>query len=264
LIITLTVLGAVILISILRHRGKVSFRKMKMEVDQLKRERKELLRQKEESVYKALQLQIPSHFLYNALDSINCLSRIYGKDDISEMIVSLGDIFRYSTHTNQYEVTLKEEVKHVKNYCMLQAIRYQDNFLVEYKIDDKYDETRVIKFMIQPLVENAIQHGMDNITKGGKIVIGALELDDMMHIYVWDNGYNFSQEVFEKYQFYFSREEPEDEVKSEKIGILNVHRRLRMMFGIKAGINIDLSEGTKVCIMIPKRGEDIVSNFNCR
>jgi two-component system sensor histidine kinase YesM len=237
-----------------------------MEVDRLQRERNELWREKEDSEYKALQLQISPHFLYNALDSINCLSRIQGKDDISEMIVSLGDIFRYSTANHKYEATLKEEITHVKNYCMLQAIRYQDMFQVDYKIDEKYEETRVIKFMIQPLVENAIQHGMENIRENGKIVIGASESDAAMYIYVWDNGNNFSKEAIEKYQSYFSSEDegvPEDEGKREKIGILNVHRRLRMIFGMKAGIQIDLSEGTKVSIVIPKRGNDSVRNPNC-
>lgn len=228
---------------------------MQAEIDRLKREKEELLKQMEDADYRALQLQIRPHFLYNALNSINCLARLYGKDDISEMINGLGHVLRYSTCTNQDKVTLKDEITHVREYCMLQALLYQDRFNVEYRIDEKYYGVKAVRFMLQPLVENALKHGVEDGNKGLGIVLGVEETDDLYNVFVWNSGKSFSKEVYKDYQNYFGSNGMDfslNDNKSRRIGLVNIHKRLRMNFGVKSGIRIDLSAGSKVIILIPK------------
>ena len=233
----------------------ICFNVMQVEIKKLMQSEKELLQKKIESEYRALQFQITPHFLYNLLDSINCLACSYGKKDISEMILSLSRIFRYSTQQGRDMVTLKDEVNHVKNYCMLQAVRYQDRFCVEYQVPDELMETPAIKFMLQPLVENAIYHGMSGRESGGRIVVGAIEKPEAVWVYVWDNGMGFSEEQYQNYQDYFSRRET-DYISGQKgqgkIGLENVHIRLRFTFGNDAGLFLWREDGTAVCIRLPK------------
>lgn len=239
----------------------ICFNVMQVEIKKLMQSEKELLKKKMESEYKALQFQITPHFLYNSLDSINCLASSYGKTDISEMIVSLSRIFRYSTQQGKNMVTLGDEIRHVQNYCLLQAVRYQDKFTVEYRVPEEFYDIPAVKFMLQPLVENAIYYGMSSKEADGRIIIGAIERNSDILVYVWDNGDGFSEEQYIKYQNYFSENDtdyiPGDE-EGNKIGLQNVHIRLRFTFGEKAGVCLYREQGTAVCIQLPGREKDNV------
>ncbi|MBC7959293.1 MAG: histidine kinase, partial [Vallitaleaceae bacterium] len=241
------------------------FNVMLVEIQRLIDSEKEVQKKKANSDYKALQMQITPHFLYNSLESINCLAQIHGKEDISEMILSLADIFKYSMRLDSRYVMLEEEVNHVKNYCMLQAVRYQDKFKIVYDIPDAYLTQKVVKFMLQPIVENAIGHGMKNIEKNGEIVISVSEVNEALIVSVTDNGDGISkhkideinellnQDINEIYQY---------NSKKGSIGLTNVHLRLKLSFGQQAGLSIFSREGkgAKISIHIPaeKRGDESV------
>lgn len=232
------------------------FNVMQVEIQNLTQKQEELSRKKAYSEYKALKFQITPHFLYNSLDSINCLAQIKGETDISKMILSLGDIFKYTTRSKTGPVTLLDEIKHVKNYCRLQAIRYQEKFEVVYEVEEEYYSLPVIQFMLQPLVENAIRYGMSAVTQGGLIKVGAEPRRDFTEIYVWNNGAPFDQEAYRKYEKIFETQEPDlIEEEENHIGLINIYQRLKFILGKDAGMKIDITDGTKVCIRIPGKDE---------
>ena len=101
------------------------------------------------------------------------MAQIHGEHDISKMILSLGRIFQYNMQYSSKVVTFQDELNHVKNYCTLQAINYQDRFRIEYEISEECRNQYVVKFMLQPLVENAIHHGISHKKSGGLIMITA-------------------------------------------------------------------------------------------
>lgn len=232
---------------------------MLVEIQRLLENEKELYRKKAESEYQALQLQITPHFLYNSLDSINCLAQVHGRNDISEMILSLADTFKYNMRYDTKTVTLGDEVAHVKNYCMLQAVHFQDRFEIFYEIDEQYLQDEVTKFMLQPLVENAINYGVGKMKHGGKIRISAYEKDGKLMVEVEDNGMGMSQEKQEELQNMFDM--PVEQLLHKKedithIGLYNVNLRIKLQYGADAGMCVDSMPGmgTRVRIAIPRKG----------
>ena len=229
------------------------FNLMQTEVQDLIQKQRDLFQKQAESEYKALQLQITPHFLYNSLDSINCLALIDGKEDISEMIQSLANIFKYTSHNESAFIPLREEVQHVKDYCLLQAVRYQDRFSVVYHIPESYLDREVIKFMLQPLVENAIKYGMNQKKTGGVIEIGIEETEQTDNIYVRDNGNAFDPEKAKEYNEFFQnpRNSKFNFQNRENIGLENVFYRLKYAFGEKAEMQISLKNGTQINLFLP-------------
>ncbi|WP_411349247.1 sensor histidine kinase [Paenibacillus sp. WLX2291] len=122
---------------------------------------------------KALQAQINPHFIYNTLDSVNWLALSRGEDDIATMVSSLAAILRYSIREPGEKVPLEQEIDHVRNYVSIQQMRYGNNFDVQYDIDSQLYRYPVPKFIIQPLIENAIQHGTERHSGQGHIVLRA-------------------------------------------------------------------------------------------
>jgi two-component system, sensor histidine kinase YesM len=212
-----------------------------------------------DSEFKALQAQINPHFLYNSLESINCLAQIHEVNDISEMIRGLGNVFRYSMRQDDQYVILEEEISHVKNYVLLQAVRYDDKFRIEYDIPKELLKMRVIKFILQPLVENSISHGMQGISENGIIRIKARCKEDNLSISVSDNGLGIKKNRLREIKSYlYSSIDSLSQVDTENksIGILNIHLRIRLCFGNKYGVHILSKQGagTKVTVSIPLSG----------
>ena len=230
------------------------FNAMQAEILGLMGKQEDLLKKKASLEQQALQLQIAPHFLYNSLDSINCLAAIKGQREISEMIVSLSEIFKYTAVGGEKGVTLSQEIEYVKNYFFLQAIRFQDSFRVEYDIPEEYNDLPVVKFMLQPLVENAISHGVAGMSRDGLIRIGAEDEGGRACVYVWNNGAPFDARALAEYRERFSGMELSLSTLQEsgKIGLLNIFFRLRLQFGPGAGMDIDARDGTKVMILLPK------------
>ncbi len=238
------------------------FNVMLVEIHRLIENEKEIEKKKAKSDYRALQLQITPHFLYNSLESINCLAQIRGVQDISEMVLSLADIFKYNMRHDVKYVRLEDEIKHVKNYCMLQAVLFQDKFKIIYHLEDKYLECKVLKFMLQPIVENAINHGMKSLKENGRIVISVLDTSEEIIVSVSDNGSGMSQDNEEELNELLSKDINQIynyNANKSSIGLSNVHLRLKLSFGEKAGLSIITkeNEGTTVNIHIPiERSEE--------
>jgi two-component system sensor histidine kinase YesM len=141
-----------------------------------------------EAELKALQAQINPHFLYNTLDSINWLALRYGDEDISEMVIALSGMLRLSLNRGETVIPLKDELRQVDSYVTLQKIRYSNRFDVHYDVDEGIGDCRVVKMLLQPLVENAIIHGFEEIDGGGLIEVGVHERDGMLEFEVSNNG----------------------------------------------------------------------------
>ena len=233
------------------------YNRMIVKIQQLLIRQQQLLKKQAAAEYQALQMQITPHFLYNSLDSINCLAQIKREPEISAMVRGLAHIFQYNMKFDSGDILLKDEIAHVKNYCILQAINYQDRFSVSYDIPPDMMNRHVIKFMLQPLVENAIVHGMKKTDANGHIEILASEDDDFLTITVKDNGEGMTDIEAEdlRKELALSRTGADGNINiSSHIGLGNVNRRLGYYYGNRAEIRFETAEhrGMAVYILIPR------------
>ncbi|WCT56939.1 sensor histidine kinase [Paenibacillus kyungheensis] len=183
---------------------------------------------------KALQAQINPHFIYNTLDSINWMALSKNEEDIVTMVSSLAHILRYSIKQPNEQVPLRQEIEHVQNYVNIQSLRYGDNFDISYDIEPELYDYLLPKFIIQPLIENAILHGTEQIADHGNIVLRAYTDGIVVRIIVEDNGPGADTELLNDYL------DREQEVlhSSDGIGISNIHQRIKLhyadeMFGLR-------------------------------
>ncbi|MEG2440700.1 MAG: sensor histidine kinase [Acetivibrio sp.] len=200
----------------------------------------------------ALQAQINPHFLYNTLDSINWMLIEKEEYDISEIIISLGDLMKYSIHGKDSLVPLEEELDYILSYLRIQKNRLEHRLEYEIIIAEEIKGCFVPKLLLQPLVENAILHGIEPKKGGGKIVIEGHEEKSCISISVSDNGEGIKGEELTKLIHNIHRKEEGN----ESIGVQNVDRRIRLHFGEEYGLNIKSKwkEGTTITLSIPKEG----------
>ncbi|MFA9465419.1 MAG: histidine kinase [Velocimicrobium sp.] len=197
----------------------------------------------------ALQAQINPHFLYNTLDSINWMLIEREEYDISEVVISLGDLMKYSIHGKNAFVTLEEELHYILSYLCIQKNRLEERLLYDIEIPATMNEYFVPKLILQPLVENAILHGIEPKREGGRIWIRGCETKECILISVTDNGEGMKREELTKLTYELEkREEP------ESIGVRNVDRRIRLHYGDAYGLDIKSKwkEGTTITLYIPK------------
>ncbi|MCR2807522.1 sensor histidine kinase [Paenibacillus soyae] len=213
---------------------------------------------------KFLQTQINPHFLYNTLDSINWTAKNYEADEISEMVLNLSRFFRLSLNKGKEVFTVDESLSHLHYYIRIQQIRFLDSFTVRYDIQEESRPVPIMKLLLQPLVENAILHGMEGKTEGGLLVISSwIEDGETLHIGVRDNGPGMSEErasyVRQELERLSRRDDdlfsPEEEYK-DLFGLRNVLSRLKLYYGKGAALTIDTvpGEGTSVVITLPLAG----------
>ena len=188
-----------------------------------------------------LQSQINPHFLYNTLDSLYCMAIIDNADDVAEMVSALSDMFKLSLIKGKRFLPLKEELEYVRKYMQIQNMRYKDRFDVVFSVSDEVEDCYILKFLIQPFVENAVYHGLEPKIGEGKIEI-ACWLDGSLCICVKDNGVGVEdcRQIENGY------------------GINNVKERIRLFYGEEYGITIKSKKGmgTNVFIRIPPWGEE--------
>jgi len=201
-----------------------------------------------------LQQQINPHFLYNTLDSINWMARIQNASNIASTINSLVKLLQASTYTNKDFVTIQEEIENVKNYIAIQKFRYSSLFDVNYEIDDSITEYYTLKLILQPIVENAIHHGLEDITEGGKITIGARKSGENIELWVEDNGKGIDEEQLK----IILEKDIKETTSYSSIGISNTEKRIKLYYGESYGLAFDTTKdkGTKVIVTIPIRSEE--------
>jgi two-component system sensor histidine kinase YesM len=193
---------------------------------------------------------------------------IEGNMEVSKAIAALAKLFRYNIKQEKDIIDIREEVEHVKDYIFLQKIRYEDKFEVEYNIEESLLTSKTIKFTMQPIVENALYHGIEKMVGTGLLKINVYKKEDDVIIEVADNGVGMGEVDLERLRTNIGRYSG-DTVKS--IGLRNVNERAKLYFGEKYGLTIDSrqNEGTRVRLTIPAIPNDMevpgnVVGFYCR
>lgn len=206
-----------------------------------------------ETQLKNLQLQINPHFLYNTLETISSIAAVKQAFVVCDMCGKLGEIFRYSLGKDYGEfVTLEQELKHTKNYIFIQEIRYGNQFEVFYNIEVDEKKCKIPRFILQPIVENAIMHGWKDLTGKGALEISIYEEDRTLVIAVADDGVGMDPEKVELLNAYINNTDKISDNK-KSIGIRNVNQRIKLMCGSKYGITIKSYpyQGSCVTLLLP-------------
>jgi two-component system sensor histidine kinase YesM len=200
------------------------------------------------SELKALQNQINPHFLYNTLDSIVWLIENEKKQDASEMVIALAKFFRISISRGNNVIPVVDEIEHAKNYLLIQSIRYSNSFTYLFDIDEECRKYQTMKLILQPIIENAIYHGLKEKSETGRIIIRAYMENGMIVFSVSDNGYGMRQEKIRELYENFQNPNLKDGV-----GLKNVYQRLLIYFSgqAKLYINSDLDVGTVITLKVP-------------
>lgn len=232
-----------------------SFNEMVVTIDQLMKKEYEDQQKLRAAELKALQAQINPHFLYNTLDSINWLSREQDNERIRKMVLALTQFFKIGLSRGRDIITLEEEIAHASSYLTIQNIRYQDQFTYEINLPRELNNYRIMKLTLQPLVENAIYHGIKVKEGKGHLAIDVEEQSDNIMIKVTDDGVGMSEERLSALMNTIQKGTGE---KVESYGLANVEERIKVMFGGEYGLSFfsRLGEGTQVIVTIPKLVEE--------
>lgn len=199
----------------------------------------------------ALQSQINPHFLYNTLGSISMYAEIQGNKEVVKMTNNLSKLLRYSINSHKSQVPLNLELEHVKGYMTIQQIRFEHKINFEVHVEPELLSYSVIRFILQPIVENSIVHGIDKGNGYGTIVLTGKKQEDHMLITIQDDGAGMSavrlQNLLDK-QF-----KPPHTEGTGGHGLMNVHRRIVLRYGHQYGIKIEstLGQGTQISLTLP-------------
>lgn len=209
-------------------------------------------KKKRQTEMTVLQSQINPHFLYNTLDSTIWMIEMEKYDGAITMITSLARFFRISLSKGNYLITLEEEFEHVKSYLTIQSIRYKNKFTYTIILDDRIASMSTIKLIIQPIVENAIYHGMDYLFGDGELVIEAFPSKGNIYIEVTDNGPGMSEEQVS--MLFSDHSHTGEKGSGSGIALKNIQERIQLYYGESYGIEVESErdEGTKVRIILPQ------------
>jgi two-component system, sensor histidine kinase YesM len=201
----------------------------------------------------ALKSQINPHFLANSLESIQMKAIIQGQRDIAEMIGLLGRLFRFHIQTGKETVPLEEELKLIRLYIQVQQMRFGDRITYREQLSPGTESIHVMHFSLQPIVENAIVHGLERQAGGGVLEITTSIVGDDMLIQVKDSGGGMSEEQLQHLRDRISQ--PSNTLDEAHIGIKNVHDRIQYYFGECYGVEISSKrgEGTNITLRVPAR-----------
>ncbi len=201
---------------------------------------------------KLLQAQINPHFLYNTLDTIIWLAEAGQKEQVVMMVSTLSDFFRTTLSKGRDYITVKEETAHIRSYLTIQQFRYRD--ILEYEIDipAELEEYQILKLTLQPLVENALYHGIKNKRGLGHILVSGKKQGDHLVFTVRDNGKGMDPERLAYVQRLISGELKDEDAPSG-FGLFNVNQRLQLNYGPEYGLLLASEEGewTEVNVIIP-------------
>jgi two-component system sensor histidine kinase YesM len=231
----------------------MSFNRMTEKLNHMVNKIVEEQKKKSELKFEMLQAQINPHFLYNTLDSIKWLATIQKSSNIAEMTSSLINLLKYNISNNNMHVNLSEELESVKKYIKIQKYRYGDIFTVEYKTDKNTLHCKILKLLIQPLVENAIFHGLESGDDDGIIVISSKIDDEKLLIEVRDNGAGTNKNVINNDLYAVNKKN-----NFNGIGLHNIQERIKLYFGNQYGLEFisKAGQGTRVILTLPVVLED--------
>ncbi|MBT2760361.1 sensor histidine kinase [Paenibacillus sp. ISL-20] len=207
--------------------------------------------------FSALQSQINPHFLYNTLNCISSIGLEYGSREIAQIASCMSKIFRYSIKKDNL-VRIRDELDCIQAYMNIIAIRYENKFIIDIDVDEGLLEMQTPKMILQPIVENAVYHGLERMDQGGRLqVTGSIGAHGDVCFQITDTGKGMEPEQLASLQAKLSMASPEpapDGQPATSIGLSNIHNRLRLLFGEGYGIAIEsqLGHGTTVTVRIPK------------
>ena len=203
---------------------------------------------------RALQAQINPHFLYNTLDAIIWMAEAKRIDQVVELVRVLSRFFRITLSKGKDWITMREEIEHVESYLAIQKMRYRD--ILDYQIDvpDDMRDGQMLKLTLQPLVENALYHGIKNKRNGGAIVVRGRRLDgDLLQIQIEDNGIGMTQERLAQIRALLEADAGDAVIGESGYGVNNVNQRIKLYYGQAYGLTIESEymHGACVSVVIP-------------
>lgn len=227
-----------------------TFNKMSDEIEDLmektKREQKNLW----EAELKLLQAQINPHFLYNTLDSIVWMAEGGNSRQVVEMTTDLSDFFRTVLSGGNDYITIAEEESHIRSYLKIQKIRYEDILDYRIEIDPSIHKQIILKMILQPIVENALYHGIKNKRGGGRIIIRGTAVEDGIQFEVEDNGIGMDEASLHALRDKLQGRESLSNSKRSSFGMYNVAQRIRMYYGDRSDITVTSRKGGGTCVRI--------------
>lgn len=197
---------------------------------------------------KAYESQINPHFIFNTLQIVQMLSVLGENDKVGEVITYLGEMMRYNLEDTQ-TVRVRDEIKIIEDYFKILKLRYQDKFSYKIIIDEELYDCGMLKFTIQPFVENAIKHGFENKKGLWEIVVMGKKINDELVFVIRDNGNGITKEKMYEIKKRLSNETDLQDLSG--IGICNVHNRIRLAYGQEYGVDIFCNGSTQAFIHIP-------------
>ncbi len=213
------------------------------------------LEQKRKSELLALQNQITPHFLYNTLDSVIWMAEARQHDHVVTTISALARLLRLSISHGDELITIKNEIEHIKSYLTIQKIRYRDTLDYEILVDEAILDFRIPKIVLQPLVENAIYHGIKNKEESGRVEVHGRRYGSEVVLTVVDDGVGIPEEQM---RALLDPSRPDGAVRTDgrngtRVGVRNVHDRIRLYFGTSYGLEFRSNDsgGTSVRVKLP-------------
>lgn len=232
----------------IRHLG-YSIQRSYEKIDALMQEIVLEQNERRKSELEALQSQINPHFLYNALDSITWMIEGERNDDAVFMISELAKLFRISLSKGRTVISVQDELQHARSYMNIQKIRYKQKFSVTFDIDPVVYSYCCVKLVLQPILENAINYGVNSMDDSGEIIVTGQKREETILLSVTDNGFGMLEEEAELILTDSSRVHKH----GSGVGLVNVNNRIHILFGKEYGLTVEseLDEGTTVSICIP-------------
>ncbi len=223
--------------------------------EQVTREQKELRK----AEFELLQAQINPHFLYNTLDAIVWSAEAGNQKQVVKMVGSLSEFFRSSLNKGKELVRVREELSHSRSYLEIQQIRYQDILSYDINVPEELFEYEIPKITVQPIIENALYHGIKNRRGGGKITVTGKDGESEYYITVADDGMGMEEERLSEVRRELSGN---GDGEGKIYGLYNVNERIKLFYGEEYGISIEseYGKGTTVTIKLPKKSTEIVEN----
>ena len=206
-----------------------------------------------EMEFKTLQSQMNPHFLYNTLDTINWLAFKEKQTEICNLVAAISSLIRASISNKKSIITIEQELDYVKNYIYIQHIRYKDRFDIIYDIDESLLKQAVPKLIIQPIVENAIIHGIENSKNKNLLYISVKRENECIVIIVKDTGIGMTDEKVSELLKEPLNAEGDEQKAHTNLGLYAVHKRIQLMYGDLYGLTVQsqAGEGTTVTLHIP-------------
>lgn len=237
-----------------------SFNKMIKNIMQLIEDKQKEQKALQKAELKALQAQINPHFLYNTLDAIVWMTETNNNDKVVEITKAFSSFFRITLSKGNEWITLAEEIEHTRSYLIIQRMRYRDILSYEIDVDDSILKCRILKLILQPIVENALYHGIKNKRNPGSIIVRASRYgDEKILLEVIDDGNGMTEERLREVVAHINADNSVSR-KNEGYGLRNVNQRIKLYYGKQYGLFIksEYKKGTHVSVIIPLVGDENV------